>query len=66
MSFEDFKHAMDKWAFVFLEDRDLPLLKMLDSIWHKLMAIRLRAATAIGHPLTPYGQKSISPKCSPS
>jgi len=51
MSFEDFKHAMDKWVIVFLEDRELPLLTMLDSTWHKLMAIlfkRLQAVTAIG------------------
>jgi len=44
MSFGDFKHAMDKWAIdggltftsnsVFLENRELPLLKMLDPIWH--------------------------------
>jgi len=38
MSFEGFKHAMNKWAIVFLENRELPLLKLLDSIWHKLMA----------------------------
>jgi len=52
MSFEGFKHAMDKWEIdggftftsnsVFLEDRELPLLKMLDSIWHKLVATRFK------------------------
>ena len=44
---------------VFLEDRELPLLKMLDFIWHKLMATRFKrhqAAIAI----SPHGQKLLS------
>lgn len=49
---------------MFLSERELPLLKMLDAIWHKIMAMRFKryqAAQDISplQPLTPHGQKLL-------